>query len=170
MTPDLVARFESKVVKIPGIECWVWNGTLQPKGYGYFHSKIRGYGGAHRFSHLIHKGEVPPGQLVCHSCDQPWCVNPAHLFAGTPLDNMLDKVKKGRQAKGDALSKKMRASSRENLVRGEKSAKAKLTSGQVLEIRRLCSEKTDQRDVAKMYGISQSAVSLIVCRKNWAHI
>jgi len=80
-------------------ECWVWIGSsTNASGHKNFQ-----FGGtnhlAHRFSYELHKGEIPKGLLVCHSCDNPLCVNPKHLWVGTHKDNMQDMVKKGRQNK-----------------------------------------------------------------------
>jgi len=86
-------RFFARVNKIPG-GCWEWTGPLEPSGYA------RCWGGtkerAHRFSWMIYNGPIPEGMLVLHKCDNKKCVNPDHLFLGTQLDNMRDKVEKGR--------------------------------------------------------------------------
>lgn len=75
--------------------CWYWLGALQSKGYGQFRNR-----GAHRVSYMLYKN-VDPGNLnVCHSCDNRMCVNPNHLWLGTHLDNVMDKVMKGRQSRG----------------------------------------------------------------------
>ena len=95
----LAERFWPKVDVRGPDECWPWRAT-QWRGYG----KI-GIGGAtgtdvraHRVSWEIHNGPIPAGMLVCHRCDAPSCVNPAHLFLGTQRDNMADMLAKGRHA------------------------------------------------------------------------
>ena len=75
--------------------CLVWMGNLNGHGYGFCKIDRRVWL-AHRYSYLINKGEIPLGMCVMHSCDNPACINPAHLSIGTHKDNMLDKVNKGR--------------------------------------------------------------------------
>lgn len=97
MNPQRQARFWAKVQKSSG--CWEWQACTNGAGYG-----IVGIGGkrvdrAHRVSYRLHKGEIPAGLFVCHTCDNRRCVRPDHLFLGTNQDNVDDMVTKGRNSK-----------------------------------------------------------------------
>ena len=82
-------RFWSKVDKSG--DCWVWTGPRLPWGYGMFLRST-----AHRYVYVLSHGPLPRNVFVCHTCDNPPCVNPAHLFAGSSRDNQLDRLAKGR--------------------------------------------------------------------------
>jgi len=120
--------------------CWEWQGPLNQKGYGtvkgYKHSL--GEGRAHRLSYKLFNGYIPKGLSVCHECDNPKCVNPRHLWAGTNLENQIDAAKKGRKD-------------------------GKLTIKQVHEIRDLMdSGEYFQREIAARFGVTQAAIGYIV--------
>jgi hypothetical protein len=82
--------------------CWIWIGTPNRDGYGRMSVNKKQYL-AHRLSYQIHKGEISNDLCVCHTCDNPSCVNPEHLWIGTHQNNVTDKVNKNRHAKGKML-------------------------------------------------------------------
>ena len=96
---NIQEKFLQKVELVPFIDCWVWIGALhsQAKMYGNF--RIGKPQKAHRASWLLFNGDIPNSFHVLHKCDNPWCVNPKHLFLGTNADNIKDKVKKGRSSR-----------------------------------------------------------------------
>lgn len=90
-------RFWDKVDKSG--ECWVWLSATHSQGYGLFKTGHNTQNYAHRVVWVLEYGPIPEGAFVCHSCDNPPCVRPEHLFLGTAADNMQDMVSKGRQRK-----------------------------------------------------------------------
>jgi len=145
----VVQRFMSKVSV--GDECWVWTAGRFTNGYGAFSLKGRLHR-AHRMAFLLFSGDIPTGLCVCHRCDRPECVNPAHLFLGTSADNTADMVAKRRHAAG------------------ARNGMAKLTEDDVREIRACVQEGDSQSHVAKRFGVSACLVGLIVRRKSWPNV
>lgn len=88
-------RILMRIERIPGFDCWIWNGSHRKDGRGVVQINNRFYA-APRVVYEEFVGPIPPGMLVCHSCDVPACVNPAHLWLGTNLDNIKDMHQKGR--------------------------------------------------------------------------
>lgn len=102
--PPLEIRFIKKILFSGQNDCWIWTGSKYPLGYGRLTS--RQY--AHRYSYQFYYGNIPADcPIIMHTCDNPSCVNPRHLIAGTMMDNMHDRDRKGR-SRGfhRALSKK----------------------------------------------------------------
>lgn len=140
----------------PETGCWEWARSLNGSGYGTYYNKGK-KDGAHREYYRRYRGEIPPGMFVCHKCDNKKCVNPDHLFLGTNSDNIRDMVAKGKFVGWDK--------------RGENGPAAKLTEGQVLDIRKRYSEgSARQVDLAREFGILQGSVSNIIHRRSWTHI
>jgi hypothetical protein len=162
-TQPSLFRFRASFTPHPISGCWLWRGRPQGSN-GYGRIKHNGVAmQAHRFSWLIHHGEIPPRMLVRHKCDTPLCVNPSHLLLGSAQENSDDKLSRGRQYKGAQAS----AARRLTAQRGISHPRAKLTDVQVLAIRK---DKRPQRFVAADYGVSQCLVHNIVSRKAWSHI
>lgn len=149
-----IERFWSKVNKSGGDDaCWEWMSSTNPKGYGKFWF-IDDTISAHRFSWFLANGKIPRHQpFICHKCDNPKCVNPAHLFAGDSQDNISDMISKGRS------------------LTGEKSHAAKITSEDVIEIRRLWhNSRITSRQLGEKYGLGKTSVLRIIHGKTWAHL
>jgi hypothetical protein len=146
-------RFELQYRKVG--ECWEWIGTLEKDGYGVFHAVVLGvaYQRAHRFSWAHHtQSRIPKGMLVCHSCDNPRCVNPAHLWLGTYADNHEDMVAKGR---------------RRTEAKGEMAHKAKLTEDQV---KLILVDPRPYSQIATEYGVAGPTITSIKNRESWRHV
>ena len=132
--------------------CWEWKSWFMRVGYGCFDARKKKYG-AHRVSYFLRIGPIPDGMCVCHHCDNRKCVRPDHLFLGTKKDNTKDMISKKR-----------------GLV-GELNGSAKLTEGDVRQIRRQFSVgDTTKRDLARNYGVTEMAVTCLLSRKTWGHV
>ena len=93
-------RFNKKYVINDDTDCWEWTAALNNIGYGMFSWGPRKMRTAHRASYELFTGPIPAGLSVCHTCDNPICVNPKHLWTGTRKDNYDDMVSKGRAKVG----------------------------------------------------------------------
>ena len=96
----IAKRFMDKVELIPFSTCWWWTASIHSSGYGQISSKD-GPRLAHRLSYELHKGEIPKGMFVCHTCDERLCVNPDHLWLGNNQDNVDDMCAKDRVRHGE---------------------------------------------------------------------
>lgn len=128
--------------------CWNYTGTPGAK-YGLV-TQYKNPEKAHRASYRLHVGDIPTGMYVCHRCDNPRCINPAHLFLGTPAENSNDMRQKGRS------------------TAGENHRLAKLTEAQAIEI--LKSRHIPGREMAKRFNVSEATVSFIRSGKIWSHL
>lgn len=146
-------RFWSKV-NIPDLfSCWNWTAAKDLGGYGMF--QIAGKTcRAHRFAFELCCGPIPNGKFICHSCDNPKCCNPSHMFPGTPKENVADMFNKNRQG----------------IFIGERNSQSKLTEEDVLSIRSLRQQGMRQATIAAKFDMSPMAISRIVLRKTWTHI
>lgn len=102
--------------------CWEWSGSRHPTGYGFVGIGRQKVDYAHRISWVLANGEIPDGMFVCHSCDNPPCLNPAHLFLGTVEDNNRDMFVKRRHAYGERNGHAMLSDSDVEKIRADLNA------------------------------------------------
>lgn len=117
-TSASISNFMNQITFEPNTGCWLWLGSLR-SGYGRVSVQRRGYF-AHRVSYEMHKGEIPSGAIVCHSCDTPICVNPDHLFCGTQRDNISDAIAKGRHTSQKPAAERRRLTSAARKARAKR--------------------------------------------------
>lgn len=135
-------------IPVPESGCWLWTRGWSAKGYGIAHKGGLNY--AHRLSYAAFKGPIPEGMLVCHKCDTRACVNPAHLFLGTPKDNIRDATRKGR------------------MHPGTRNYNSKLTDELVRQIRQTTG-RISAHEWARRTGISRSTISMARRHETWRH-
>jgi len=157
--PKDIDRFHS-FYQIDESGCWVWQrSTLQPPHlpYGQFKA-MRGdrkkNGTAHRWIYEHIHGPQPKTTFICHTCDNPSCVNPDHLYAGTPKQNSRDRDMRGRGIKPVGASNPM----------------ATLTENEVIEIRKMFADGMRVNEIARATGLKHQNVSKIVRRERWTHV
>jgi hypothetical protein len=146
--------------------CWFWTGAGSDHRYGVITYERRCYS-THRLAYELWKGPVPTGMLVCHSCDNPLCCNPSHLFLGTPKDNTEDMLRKGRKVLGAGVFTK--GSIRERIAAGQKHGQ-KLRSADVLSIRQRVDRGENRKIICAEYGISNSTISALMTGQNWGSL
>ncbi len=149
MSPYDQSNFLTYVLRGEG--CWYWTGAKDALGYGRFGIKGKIYL-AHRIAFQIANGYLDETADICHSCDYPSCVNPAHLFEGTRKENMQDCKSKGRHSYGESRPL------------------AKLTEVEVIKIRLMYAQGWSQRKLAHEFNISRWVIQDIIQKKTWTHI
>lgn len=156
MQEHLAERMMSGLEVLP-TDCWVSSKSyLHINGYAFVVIDRRPGKGlfrerVHRLSWKHFNGPIPEGLVVCHKCDYRPCFNPDHLFIGTQHENLLDMARKGRRS-------------------GSKSAQAKLKDDDIVAILTAYNGGVMQSELAKQFGVSQTAISLITLGKRWKHI
>ncbi len=194
-TPE--QRFWKHVDRRGPDECWPWTGTVSHNGYGRFWLNGRNTP-ARRFAWECANGPMPPGMLGLHTCDNPPCCNPKHIFPGTQLDNIRDRDAKGRQASGDRNGARLHPESLhyrgdnhwtrqhpdrvlrgndngshlhpERTPRGEDAGPAKLTWEQVETIRTFyATGQHTFKGLGRMFNVSGVSIRNIVKYRTWAH-
>lgn len=157
---SLEERFWSNVNKSEETECWEWARTISDRGYGHF--RIGGLRGitvlAHRVAWELSFGSIPDGLQVLHTCDNRRCVNPVHLWLGTPLDNMRDMIAKGRKVVGKPQC-------------GSANKLAKLNEDIVKEIRE--GHRNGSLSIigtARRLGVTRQAIWQVVNGRSWRHV
>ena len=148
---SVLDRFMEKAVPVSESGCWIWTGGVTGSGYGAM--KISGkMVSAHRVSYDLHNDEPCGEREVLHSCDNPLCVNPNHLSAGTHQENMADQVAKQRHAIG----------SRNHF--------ASLDERKVSEIKRQLRMGREGKDIAAEFGVNPPTISKIKLGHTWGHV
>jgi transposase-like protein len=141
--PSPIRRFHAGYMIVAESGCWIWTKCVRSEAAPYGVIVINGKNeGAHRFSYMNYKGEIPEGMQICHRCDTPSCVNPDHLFLGTAADNARDKIAKRRH----------------NSPKGDQHHAAKITDGQVVSIRL---SPLSISELARIYDVSPSTICKI---------
>lgn len=151
----LPERFDAKWIPEPNTGCWLWLGADNGRGYGIIKNSEGRTQSAHIVSWEFHNAQkAPAGMYVCHRCDVPACVNPAHLFLGTPKENSADRDRKNRRRN----------------FRGENHGRSKMTAAQVAEIRAEAARGVRQARLAERYGMTKAGINHIVSRRRWREI
>ena len=149
-----IERFATLSPVRPDGGCWMWAGRLNHRGYGQFYMDGKMHQ-AHRASYLLFVGDIAPGLYVCHTCDNPGCVNPAHLWAGTAYDNAMDMRAKGRAAS----------------TAGDLQGNAKLKESDIPKIRAMrATGDYTMTEIGAVFGVSKHCIYDVISRTGWKHV
>ncbi len=151
----LAEKFWEKVSVRGPTECWPWTaGTKGNNEYGNFCVAGTPTSVASRMAWILSRGPIPEGLWVLHTCDNPPCCNPAHLFLGTPKRNTSDMHTKGRAKP----------------PRGQRNGNHKLTELQVILMKQKMREGQSTRSVGLEFGVSHTTADWIKRGKLWKHV
>lgn len=148
----LADRLWAKVDKSNPDGCWPFTGHINRLGYGALRSEGIKLVSAHRAAYAVTYGPIPDGMAVCHSCDNPACCRPDHLFLATQLENISDRDHKRRTAVGS------------------RHASAKLTEADVVAIRAAMAAGISGASLSRQYGVADHTISQIRTGKTWRHV
>jgi hypothetical protein len=172
LTPSDLDRFLKHASCGPTYDCWLWDGLKNKTGYGICYISAPHLKGrktlpvlATRLSWVLaNRKDIPDGHLICHHCDNPQCINPRHLYAGTHKDNTRDAIQRGRMTQMGRFVHGPKA-------RGEASGRSKLTTVQVLEIKtRWAAGGVLKKTLAAEFGVDKTQIAGILNGRVWRHV
>lgn len=169
---EMAASFWARVDR-SGDGCWLWTGLRSRKGYGRFCLNAKDVP-AHRFAYALSREADPEALCVCHTCDNPPCVRPDHLWLGTVGDNTRDMWAKGRgqiKCMGRRFTPGHRTDPRHQPCnRGSDNPLAKLTEERVRDLRARSAAGERTTDLAREAGVSRHTLSAVITRRSWRHV
>ena len=127
-------------------DCWIWTGAKNNRGYGVIGTENQKLAYVHRLVWIETNGAIPENMEVCHSCDNPACARPDHLFIGTHKENMIDMAQKFR------------------------TNKAKLTPDTVLAIVRMHTDGIPRKEIVEITNVNVNTIKCILNGRNWSHL
>lgn len=188
---DWAGHFSART-ELESSGCVVWLRAKDTDGYGVTWDPVRKKQvKAHRLAYECFCGPIPPKHFVCHSCDNPSCCNPLHLFVGTAADNSLDRNKKGRVSAGErhgAIMRRVTARGERSIfskthpryaeirakseaahvaLKGEANGRSVLTAEAVIEIKKLLALKIHGAKIARKFGVAPTTISRIKRGRGW---
>lgn len=156
----LFERIDAMTIPEPMSGCWLWIGATGKRGHGRV--KYRGQLVLpYRVNYERFIGPIPPGKMLRHKCDVPFCVNPHHVIPGESVDNVRDMIERS-----EAWRRSMDTGNR----RGESHSLAKLTGDSVRQIRTRHTSGESVSAIARSFGVGRMTISAVVSRKTWKHI
>ena len=161
MNNKMIRKFFDSFTPLPEMGCWIWDecGGEKARYPSLWNRDRKVMERANRFSYELHKGEIPEGMVVRHTCDVTWCVNPDHLVLGTQYDNVQDTVNRGRL----------------NCRKGESNGRAKLSNEDVLFIKNAPAWNREgtgfsHNKLAEMFSVSKGTIEQIRRGIRWSHL